>query len=170
MLLRHRWSLLTLAVVSVAVVGVSAFVRGGPAVPQPVAFNHLKHTQELGLDCEFCHVSARTGAHSGLPEASTCSMCHSAPQGTSAEAARVTELLADGDPLWFNKLFRMPDHVYYTHRRHVAIAELACERCHGGIAETERPPERALVRIDMEYCIDCHRASEASLDCNACHR
>jgi hypothetical protein len=147
-----------------------AIAWNGSAVPQPVQFNHLKHTGDLGLDCTFCHAHARTGAHSGLPDGTTCSICHSTTQGTSEEAARVTELLDAGDPLHFNKLFRMPDHVFYTHRRHVGIAELPCEGCHGDVASTERPPARALVRVDMDFCMDCHREQGASLECNACHR
>jgi hypothetical protein len=144
--------------------------RRSPAVPQPVAFNHRKHTEDLGFNCEFCHEYVRTGAHAGLPDVETCSMCHATPQGTSDEAARVTELIEQGDPLRFNKLFRLAPHVFYTHRRHVGIAELECENCHGAIAETERPPSRPLVRITMDTCMDCHRERNATLDCNACHR
>jgi hypothetical protein len=125
----------------VAFVAVLVTVGRGPAVPQPVAFNHLKHTSDLGLACDFCHKYVRTGAHAGLPDAGTCSMCHRAPQGDSAEAARVTELLEAGDG-----------------------------NCHGPIAKTERPPERPLVRVSMDSCMDCHRERGQSLDCNACHR
>lgn len=82
----------------------------------------------------------------------------------------MTELLEQGDPLRFRKLFRLADHVFYTHRRHVGIAEIECEACHGAIAETERPPKRALLKIDMDFCLKCHREQEATLDCNACHR
>lgn len=167
---RLRPFLLLAGAMAVAFVAVLVTVRRGPAVPQPVAFNHLKHTSDLSLACDFCHKYVRTGAHAGLPDAGTCSMCHRAPQGDSAEAARVTELLEAGDPLRFNKLFNLPDHVFYTHRRHVGIAELECANCHGAIAETERPPERALVRVSMDSCIDCHRERGQTLDCNACHR
>ncbi len=126
------------------------FVAGRePAVPQPVAFNHLKHTQELQLACDFCHQYVNTGAHAGLPNAETCTVCHQVPQGTSD---------------------RLPSHVFYTHRRHVGIGELECVNCHGAIAETERPPARALVRIDMDLCINCHLEHEQTVDCNACHR
>jgi hypothetical protein len=129
-----------------------------------------KHTQDLGLECVFCHPYARTSAHSGLPDAAICSLCHSTTQGTSSEAARVTELLAAGDSLHFNKLFGLPAHVFYTHRRHVTIAGLECTDCHGTIAETDRPPSRSLVQVDMDFCIACHRRAGASLNCNACHR
>jgi hypothetical protein len=140
------------------------------AVAQPIEFNHRKHTEELGLNCEFCHAYVRRGAHAGLPDAQTCSMCHTVPQGASEEAARVTELISQGDPLRFNKLFRMAPHVYYTHRRHVALGELECEVCHGAIAATERPPRGPLVEITMDFCMDCHREQGQTLDCNACHR
>lgn len=139
-------------------------------VAQPIAFNHLKHTQELSLGCEFCHPYVNTGRHAGLPNRDTCGICHQVPQGESAEAARVTQLLTQGEPLQFNKLFRLPAHVNYTHRRHVGIAKLECERCHGGIATTDQPPAHPLVAVSMDFCLACHRASGQSLDCVACHR
>lgn len=164
----RRLASLALALVAGAVV---LLVAGrAPAVSQPVAFNHLKHTKDLGLACAFCHQYVMSGAHAGLPQRATCAMCHQAPQGESPEAARLTELLAAGAPLNFNKLFRLPDHVNYTHRRHVGIAKLECPNCHGAIAETLQPPSRPLVRIDMAFCVSCHRARGQSQDCVACHR
>jgi predicted CXXCH cytochrome family protein len=141
-----------------------------PPVPQPIAFNHLKHTQDLGLPCSFCHRYVETGAHAGLPDEQTCATCHLNPQGTSEEAAKVTELLTAGKPIRFNKLFRLPPDVFYTHRRHVGIAKLECTNCHGAIAESERPPKRALVKVDMDFCLDCHAERGQSEDCNSCHR
>ncbi len=149
---------------------VSLVAAPGPRVPQPVQFNHLKHAGEFQMACDFCHPYVGTGAHAGLPDAETCSACHETVQGTSPEAARVTELIAQGDPLRFNKLFRLEPHVFYTHRRHVGIAELPCEECHGRIAETTRPPNRPLVEMTMDFCMDCHLERGATLDCNACHR
>ncbi len=178
MLLRHiggGWrrsvvlALLLLATAAAALAVVREANRG-PPVRQPIAFNHRKHTRDLGLACDFCHQYVRVGAHAGLPGAEICSLCHSVPQGESEEAARVTALITQGAPLKFNKLFRLPSHVFYTHRRHVGIGELECQECHGAIADTERPPERPLVSMTMDYCLDCHRQREETLDCNACHR
>jgi len=42
-------------------------------VPQPVAFNHLKHTKDLELECQVCHQQVNTGAHAGLPDATVLS-------------------------------------------------------------------------------------------------
>lgn len=141
-----------------------------PAVQQPVAFNHRRHTEQLKLACQLCHQDAATGAHAGLPSAQTCVMCHQVRQGTTPEAARLTVLLTRGDPLRFNKLFHLPPYVYFTHRRHVGIAKLPCEKCHGAIAHTERPPERPLVGLRMKMCLDCHQLAGQSVDCVACHR
>ena len=152
------------------VVAVARALAGNPGVVQPIAFNHRKHTQDLQLGCELCHPRVRIGAHPGLPTLETCAMCHQAQQGTSAEAARVTELVTAGRPLVFVKLFRLPPNVYYTHRRHVGIANLECRNCHGDIALTTTPPRRPLVKIRMADCIACHRAQRQSTDCNACHR
>jgi len=161
---------LQVAFLAVAAAALLAIPRGTPPVAQPVAFNHRKHTKDLKLDCQFCHQYVTAGAHAGLPDAKVCVMCHQVRQGQSAEAARVTELLARGDSLHFNKLFRLPSHVNFTHRRHVGIAKLACEGCHGAIADAQRPPERPLVTIRMAFCLDCHRAQRQSVDCVACHR
>lgn len=158
------------ALVFLAILALALTTRRGPTVGQPIAFNHLKHTSELGLDCAFCHQYVTSGAHAGLPTEEQCAICHRTIQGSSEEAARVTELIEAGAPIRFNKLFLMPDHVFYTHRRHVAIAELECTECHGGIAETDRPPDRALVPITMDTCMDCHRDRGQTLNCNACHR
>jgi cytochrome c7-like protein len=141
-----------------------------PPVAQPVAFDHRKHTQDLKLDCQFCHQYVTAGAHAGLPDGRVCVMCHQVRLGTSAEAARVTALLAGGDPLRFNKLFRLPPHVNFTHRRHVGIAKLPCQDCHGAIAQSERPPARPLVTIRMGVCLSCHQATGQPTDCVACHR
>lgn len=157
------------ALVIVVAVGRWLLLRP-PAVTQPVAFNHRMHTERLKLECRFCHQSVTTGAHAGLPARSICAMCHQVRQGTSAEAARLTMLITRGDSLRFNKLFHLPPYVYFTHRRHVGIAQLACQDCHGAIALTQRPPERPLVRIRMQVCLDCHSEKGQSVDCVACHR
>ena len=166
----HRRRLVLILAALVLVAAAARALSMGREVAQPIAFNHRKHTQDLELGCELCHSRVRTGAHPGLPALETCAMCHQARLGTSAEAARVTELVTSGRPLVFAKLFRLPAHVLYTHRRHVGIANLECRNCHGDIALTTTPPKRPLVRITMAYCLDCHRRSGQSTDCIACHR
>ncbi|MFV2007584.1 MAG: cytochrome c3 family protein [Longimicrobiales bacterium] len=161
---------LFLAAVFVVALALLLLARRQPPVPQPIAFNHKKHTEELQLSCNFCHKYFNTSAHSGLPDAQTCALCHSVALGESPEAAKLTELLVQGEPLQFNKLFRLPDYVFYTHRRHVTVGGLECAECHAGIAGTEVPPERPLIKVTMAFCVDCHEEREVTTDCNACHR
>lgn len=158
-------------VVALVAVGVPALrARSVSPVPQPIDFSHRKHTVDLQLGCEFCHKYFQTSAHSGLPGAETCGICHTVVLGTSPEAAKLTDLLQKGEPLRFNKLFRLPDYVFYTHRRHVALGKLDCTNCHGGIADTDSPPGRPLVQIRMVFCVSCHKARGVTTDCTACHR
>lgn len=164
-------ALLTLLVAFLLVTDVSSLAaRRHPPISQPIAFSHRKHAGDLKIACNFCHKYVLTGRHSGLPGAETCGLCHIAPLGHSPEAAKVSEMLAKGEPLRFNKLFRLPDYVFYSHRRHVAIAELDCSNCHDGIADTEVPPDRPLIQIKMAFCVDCHRTRGVTTDCTACHR
>ncbi len=137
-------------------------------VAQPIAFNHQIHTEIL--DCESCHETAWTGAHSGLPGLSTCLQCHEEPVTESPEELKIAELAVAGEEQVFRKLFRLPDNVFYTHRRHTAIAGLECATCHGAIAQTTAPPAAPLIRVTMDFCIDCHRDSGVSEECADCHR
>ena len=161
---------LTIATFAVVLAVVRWFVVRPAAVAQPVAFDHRMHTDKLKMQCQLCHQYVNTGAHAGLPSRSLCAMCHQVPQGTTAVAARLTMMIERGDSLRFNKLFHLPPHVFFTNRRHVAIAKIPCQTCHGTIAETQRPPKRALVRFRMQVCLDCHIEKGQSVDCVACHR
>lgn len=139
-------------------------------VSQPIAFSHLKHAGDLGIECVTCHEYVSIGEHAGLPLLSTCMGCHEAPQTDQAEEQKVRDLAASGKNDIFRKLFRMPDHAFYSHRRHVGIGNLPCETCHGAIAKTTSPPERPLVRVTMRFCLDCHHRRDVSSDCTRCHR
>jgi cytochrome c553 len=139
-------------------------------VSQPIEFDHQKHAGELEMECSLCHEFYETGQHSGLPALTTCLGCHEDPEAESPELRKIVQLAAQGENDVFRKLFRLADHTFYSHRRHVAIAEIACENCHGSIAETTTPPEGPMVRISMDFCLDCHRRSDVSSDCTRCHR
>ena len=144
--------------------------RPAESISQPIAFNHRKHVQELEIPCNQCHQYYERGEHSGLPTLSICTGCHEDAQTESLEEKKLTKLAGEGRDDVFRKLFRMPDHVFYSHRRHAVIAKIDCATCHGAIAATQAPPGKPLVRITMDFCIECHRRSGASVDCTRCHR
>lgn len=143
-------------------------LRPEASIEQPIAFNHRLHAE--AVECETCHEYVRSSAHSGLPGLSTCLQCHEEPQTDKAEEKKVRALAAAGQEHVFRKLFRLPNNVFFTHRRHAGLAGLECTTCHGGIAQTESPPGAPLVRITMDFCLGCHRERGVSTDCTRCHR
>jgi len=145
-------------------------LRPESVVIQPIAFSHQKHVEELELECDTCHEYLSSGQHAGLPTLDTCLFCHEEPQTESSEEQKIRDLSAKGEVDVFRKLFRLADHAFYSHRRHAIVAGIECSTCHGAIAETSIPPTQPLVRIDMDFCIDCHERESVATDCTRCHR
>jgi menaquinone reductase, multiheme cytochrome c subunit len=161
---------LTLAMAAAGFAAGRTALRPATRVLQPVQFNHQKHVKDVGLECASCHEYFATGEHSGLPSLELCEGCHSEALTKSSEEQTLLKLIASKPQPAFHKLFRMPDHVRYSHRRHVTAGGLPCETCHGGIAETTAPPPVALTRITMDTCTNCHVERGVRTDCTACHR
>ncbi len=136
---------------------------------QPVEFNHRLHVEDLELECTTCHEFYESETFSGMPSPEACAFCHEEAQGESAEEAKLAGLLSEGKPLAWQRLFRQPPHVFYSHRRHVVVAGIACETCHGAIASSERPP-RWVAKLDMDGCMACHEEQQVADDCTNCHR
>ena len=142
-------------------------------VTQPFPFSHKVHADHE-IDCTACHTHPLTQRFSGLPTVQDCLDCHDEPQGESAAEERfiamAKTLVEECKPLVWNRLVKVPDHVYYSHRRHVVLGEIPCKRCHGTMGESDKPPKRAPVAITMDFCIDCHQEKHVDTDCVACHR
>lgn len=155
---------------AVGYAGGRVLFRPRELVAQPIAFSHQKHAVELEIECTLCHEFPGEAAHAGLPPLSLCLGCHEEAQTDSEEEEKIRTLSQAGEDDVFRKLFRLPDHAFYPHRRHVQVAGLECETCHGAIAETTEPPEHPLKRITMDFCIDCHERADVSQDCTRCHR
>lgn len=139
-------------------------------VKQPIAYDHRLHVGKLELGCDVCHETSTSGEVAGLPPLSTCATCHGEANGSSPEEKKVVEAVRAGREIAWARLYRLPRHVYFTHRRHVAVARIACERCHGEMRAQARPPPAALVALGMNDCVECHRERSASRDCATCHR
>jgi predicted CXXCH cytochrome family protein len=137
-----------------------------PASPvrQPLPFAHGAHAD---LACTTCHSGAEAHARAGHPDvAAVCAGCHATPP-PGASAVLWAEI-AEGRPIAWVRRARVPDDVMFSHRRHVAIAGLACASCHIG---ADSPTAlRIPARLNMDACLSCHRQERASADCAACHR
>ena len=144
--------------------------RGADGIRQPIQFNHLLHTQELELECVACHQYVTTEEFAGRPQMATCTACHEDPQGDTAEEALLIEYVKSGEEVPWRRIYDVPSHVYYSHRRHVTVAKIGCSECHGEIGTSTSPPKKPLNVLSMKFCITCHEKQGASTDCNSCHR
>jgi len=165
-----RLAFALIAVLGLAVAGAAVTRLVSPSVEQPIAFNHRLHVTDLGSQCTDCHLYAESGVRATIPNLEICSFCHEEAQTESPEEARLVEYLQAGERIPWRKVYRVPNHVYFSHRRHTAIAGLACAECHGVMEEQEQPVSRPAVRISMDRCMDCHDEKGASNDCLLCHK
>lgn len=138
-------------------------------VKQPIAFNHKIHA-ENGLECLDCHKNYKDRASSGKPSLETCAGCHEEPLGKSAEEEKLLEHVKSGEEIEWQRLYRVPEDVYFSHKRHVVLGKMECQSCHGNIGERAEPPSRPLLKVTMKRCMGCHEEKGVVNDCIACHR
>jgi hypothetical protein len=140
---------------SAFVVGlVVALILGWWALPglmlterkQPVAFNHVAHVQDAGMDCSHCHFLRDDGSFSGAPDTAACAECHFTTLGSDPEEARfVTEYVQTGREIKTEWLIyqKQPDNVFFSHAVH---SPQNCGSCHD-MADMELP---------QDGCVFCH--------------
>jgi hypothetical protein len=163
-----------------------------PATRQPIEFPHKTHLdlKDQKVECTTCHDRAEKGAAAGRPSTKKCLSCHSGAQAKSAEERKLQAFGENGRAIPWQRVWRLPPHVFFSHRVHVAVAKVRCQTCHGAMETLTRPPARPLKALRMDDCIGCHerwqwpteapapgaepvRAAagrKVSTDCNACHR
>jgi hypothetical protein len=135
------------------------------AVTQPLAFNHAKHA---AVACATCHSGVETRARATFPSGATCAKCHATAPASVGQVS--WDAIQRQDPARWVPVTRLPDHVMFSHRRHVTLGGLACESCHADIGQRTAPPARTPMRLRMDTCLGCHQREGASADCAACHR
>jgi len=131
---------------------------GAGGVKQPVEFPHKKHIAQ-GLPCNTCHTRVDTDLVAGRPPIAVCMGCHGAMESQNPEIKKVKEYGAKNQEIPWRRVWRLPPHVFFTHRVHVSIAKIKCQTCHGPMETLDRPPPRPLKTLAMEDCIDCHMKS-----------
>lgn len=137
---------------------------------QPIAYNHRLHTQDLSISCVTCHRGVETAERAGRPSLARCVECHESAITDNPEEHKIQQYAAAGQEIPWRRLTRLPDHVYFSHRRHVVAGKIECGTCHGPMELEAAPPPRALRPIRMSTCMQCHERSGVSNDCNTCHR
>ncbi len=132
----------------------------GVARSQPVPFSHQHHVGGLGIDCRYCHTSVEVSGFAGIPPTKTCMNCH-AQIWTGAEMlAPVRESFRTDTPLNWSRVNQLPNFVYFDHSIHINKG-VGCASCHGPV--DRMPLMLAYATLQMEWCLDCHRAPEKYL-------
>jgi mono/diheme cytochrome c family protein len=67
-------------------------------------------------------------------------------------------------PIYWERIHNLPDHVYFNHAQHVTVGKVACENCHGNVAEMEVVQQYS--PLSMGWCINCHRQTEVQFKDN----
>jgi len=150
----------------------------GVAPNQPIDFSHKLHAGDNQIPCLYCHTGAERSRHAGVPATQTCMNCHEVTRTDKPGVKALTAAFKEGKPIHWERVYNLPDHVYFDHRPHVN-AGIACQSCHGEVQTMEKLSREMLMR--MKNCLDCHRDAHAVLppgsqitggptNCMACHR
>lgn len=155
--------------------GVTVYVYGtmpttlntGYSPEQPVPFSHKLHAGELKMDCRYCHNTIEVASHAAIPPTNTCANCH-APSATgkstihvdSRRLLPVRKSFATGEPIQWERVHDLSDHVYFDHASHVNRG-VSCVECHGRVDKMEQVWQDK--PLSMSYCLDCHRNPEPRL-------
>lgn len=155
---------------------------------QPIHFSHRIHAGSNGVDCNYCHSSARVSKHSGIPSLNVCMNCHkniAEVSDTTAteeyskdfydkEIAKLYKAVGwDKDnqkytgktePVKWVRIHNLQSFVYFNHSQHVTVGGIACQTCHGPVQTYEI--QKQFAPLTMKWCIDCHRKTEVKTEGN----
>jgi hypothetical protein len=127
---------------------------------QPVPFSHQHHVAGLGLDCRYCHTSVEKSNFAGIPPTNTCMNCHRQIWTNAPMLEPVRESFRSGKSLVWTRVNSVPDFVYFDHSIHINKG-VGCNDCHGPV--NKMPIMYAANTMQMEFCLNCHRAPEKQL-------
>ena len=164
----------------VAAVAAAVGVAAAPGPAQPIRFSHKVHATDAAIGCTSCHVYAERGPVAGVPSMARCQGCHKfvkddpANPAVDAELKSLVKTLRSKTPIEWVRVHRLPDHVFFTHERHVR-AGVRCQECHGEVEKMEVVHQVA--PLTMGWCLDCHhrkqreqRGRERLTECVTCHK
>ena len=152
---------------------------------QPIHYSHRIHAGDNQIECKYCHSSARTSKHSGIPSLNVCMNCHKSI-GEVAESTATEDYskefydkeikklyeatgwdpaeqayTGETKPVKWVRIHNLPDFAYFNHSQHVSVAGIECQKCHGPIQEMEIVYQDA--PLTMGWCINCHRETNVKM-------
>jgi mono/diheme cytochrome c family protein len=155
---------------------------------QPIHYSHKIHAGDNGIDCKYCHSSARVSKHSGIPALNVCMNCHKSIYEVAPSTAteEYSKAFYDGEikklydavgwddaeqkytgktkPVKWVRIHNLPDFAYFNHSQHVTVAGLECQTCHGPVEEMEIMYQFS--PLTMGWCINCHRETNVKVQDN----
>ena len=160
---------------------VAAGDEEAPGPLQPIEFSHKHHAGTFRIDCQYCHSGTDRSQAAGVPSVEVCMGCHSQFSPAYDELAGIRTLKDHWErkqPIEWKQIHRSPEHVQFRHNRHTR-AGVACQSCHGPVEELDKlymtadtkwwPWGLPTAKLEMGWCVQCHRQEGASQDCNTCH-
>jgi hypothetical protein len=155
-----------------------------PATPgpvQPIPFSHKHHAGLFQINCQYCHSGTDRSPAAGVPSVELCMGCHKQFPPTYDELPGIRTLKQhwdEGTPIEWVQIHRLPEYVQFQHQAHVRRG-FECQACHGPVQEMDKlyltpdtkwwPWLLPTAKLEMGWCIQCHRANGASQDCVTCH-
>ncbi|NIR95725.1 MAG: cytochrome c3 family protein [Gammaproteobacteria bacterium] len=137
---------------------------------QPIAYNHFKHVEENAMECLDCHQYAEKNARASIPNIEVCRDCHDVAISETEKESTLLSYITENQKIPWRQIYVVPDHAYFSHRRHVKLGELECTVCHGEVGKLTAPVAEQYVEVKMDWCLDCHETRGVTTDCAACHR
>ncbi len=142
----------------------------GYAPDQPIKFSHAVHAGQNRIDCLYCHNTAEYSKTAGIPSANTCLNCHQlvVKEGSRSgrfEINKIIRAVENNEPIVWNRVNSLPDHVFFSHAQHVGAGKLECAECHGAIEEMDIV--KVYNDLSMGWCVNCHRETEVQFIDNA---
>ena len=127
------------------------------AKKQPVPFSHKHHVTGVGIDCRYCHTTVEESSFANVPPVETCMTCHSQIWTESPLLEPIRESYRTGNPIEWVRIHDLPDFVYFDHSIHIHKG-VGCQTCHGQV--DQMPLMWKVNTLNMEWCLECHRAPE----------
>jgi hypothetical protein len=153
------------------------FVRGYQPT-QPILYSHQLHAGVMRMPCLYCHSGALRSRIAGIPPVEKCMNCHKVTKVDQPDIKQLTAIYNSGKPMQWERVYSLPDHVFFDHRPHVH-AGILCQTCHGEVQTMLVVYQKMSMR--MSNCLGCHRSPQDALPadskikkgpehCYACHR
>lgn len=152
-----------------------------PGPLQPIQFSHKHHAGLYEIDCQYCHSGTGVSPAAGVPSVELCMGCHAQFPKEYDQLEGIQTLKQHWEErrtIEWEQIHRLPEHVQFQHRAHVN-AGVECQRCHGPVEEMDKayltedtitwPWLLPSKKLEMGWCVDCHRDNGATQDCYACH-